>query len=645
LSRWGKREAELFVLLLAGLEAAFLLLYRRVNLDEGWYLWASKLVYEGKLPYRDFPFPQSPLLPYVYGLVQRLFGQGLYQGRLTSILLAMTTLVVGTQLARRRGGPGAALVFLLLEVSTLYAAAFSYAYIAPYALAGLLLLLGCYFAFARPPDWRRDTLATACVMLAAGARLSSAAVMIPLAAYLVYTSPNRRLAALTVVVSAMVCLGVVFGPFLGTGKHLMAYDILGFHTDRVPLEWQLISVRRSLLRSVRDFAVPVLVAAAGAAAAVVAVWHVRDRRKAVRSHLPELTIGLSVASLGFAHLLPRTTDSYYNALQMPLLNVLNALLLMWAWSQTRRRGMSRRAGWMWLAGLLFVNVATQAVTIARASLIAVPLQNQVEVVKKASYFIKESASPGSLLVTFDTPLAVESGLDVPAGFEMSYFGYQPTWSTERAREYRVINNELLLEALRGHAGAAAFTEYDLNLLYGERDRILAALHDGYRWANTVPGFGPFGEDLWIYVRPQHRAPKVMHPQDVRLGDGIEFLGYDLAAGTHHRDDPLQLALYWRAQTPPRESHTVFVHLLDRDGRLVSGWDNRPCRGTCLTSSWESGEVIRDEYALPLDGSLPPGEYTMETGMYDAQTGVRLDILSDTGAKVDDRIVLGSVTLE
>ena len=633
------------MLSLAGLEAAFLLLFRRVNLDEGWYLWASKLVYEGKVPYRDFPFPQSPLLPYVYGLVQRLLGQGLYQGRLTSILLAMTTLVVGAQLARRRGGPGAAPVFLLLEASTLYAAAFSFAYIAPYALTGLLLLLACYFAFVRPPDWRRDALATACVMLAVGTRLSAAAVMVPLAAYLVYTSPNRRQAALTVFVSTMVCLGVVFGPFLGTGKHLMAYDVLGFHTDRVPLEWQLISVRRSLLRSVRDFAVPVLLSAAGAAAAVVGVWHARDRRKAVRAHLPELTIGLSVASLGIAHLLPRTTDSYYNALQMPLLNVLNALLLMWAWGRAQTRGMSRRAGWMWLGGLLVVNVATQAVTTAQASLIAVPLQNQVEVVREASQFIKGSAPPGSLLVTFDTPLAVESGLDVPAGFEMSYFGYRPTWSTERAREYRVINNELLLEALRGRAGAAAFTEYDLNLLYGERDQILAALHDGYRWANTVPGFGPFGEDLRIYVRPQHAAPKVMHPLDARLGDGIAFLGYDLAAGTHRRDEPLRLALYWRAQTPPHESHTVFVHLLDRDGRLVSGWDNPPCHGTCPTSSWESDEVIRDEYALPLDGSLPPGEYTMETGMYDPETGVRLDILSDTGVKVGDRIVLGSVTLE
>ena len=536
-------------------------------------------------------------------------------------------------------------MFLLLEVSTFYAAAFSFAYVAPYALAGLLLLLGLSLAFVRPPDWRRDALATALVVLAAGARLSVAAAVIPLAAYLVYTSADRRRAGLTVLVSGVVSLGVVFGPFLVTGKHLMAYDILGFHTDRVPLEWQLISVRKSLLRSARDFAVPVLLGCAGVVAAGLAVWRARDRRALVQARLPELTMGLSVLALGFAHLLPRTTDSYYNAVQMPLLNVLNALFLTWAWPHARKRGTRRVAGWVCLGGVLFINMATQAVTVARANLISLPPTNQVEVVKGASRFINESAPPGSLLVTFDTPLAIESGLAVPPGFEMSFFGYRPTWSTQRAREYRVINNELLLEALRGGAGAAAFTEYDLNLLYGERDRLMAALHDGYRWAHTVPGFGPFGEDLRIYVRPQHEEPTVTNPQEAQLADGIAFLGYDMAAGPRHRDEPLRLALYWQAQTPRHRSYTVFVHLLDRDGRLATGWDNPPCRGTCPTSSWESGEVIRDEYMLPLDGSLPPGEYTMETGMYDAQTGVRLDILSETGTKVDDKIVLGSVMLE
>lgn len=38
------------------LELTFFILYRRVNLDEGWYLWASKLVYDGQILYRDFVY-------------------------------------------------------------------------------------------------------------------------------------------------------------------------------------------------------------------------------------------------------------------------------------------------------------------------------------------------------------------------------------------------------------------------------------------------------------------------------------------------------------------------------------------------------------------------------------------------------------
>lgn len=40
--------------------------YGRLNHDEGWYLYAARLILDGQLPYRDFAFYQSPLLPIVY---------------------------------------------------------------------------------------------------------------------------------------------------------------------------------------------------------------------------------------------------------------------------------------------------------------------------------------------------------------------------------------------------------------------------------------------------------------------------------------------------------------------------------------------------------------------------------------------------
>ena len=63
----------------------FFIFAAETGTDEGFYLVASKLVYQGKVLYRDFHYTQMPLLPYVYGVPQLIFGNSLYVGRLTSV--------------------------------------------------------------------------------------------------------------------------------------------------------------------------------------------------------------------------------------------------------------------------------------------------------------------------------------------------------------------------------------------------------------------------------------------------------------------------------------------------------------------------------------------------------------------------------
>ncbi len=64
---------------------------RPIDGDEGFYLIAAKLVFQGKQLYTDFFYPQMPLLPYVYGLWMWLFGFSWYAARLLSALLAVGT--------------------------------------------------------------------------------------------------------------------------------------------------------------------------------------------------------------------------------------------------------------------------------------------------------------------------------------------------------------------------------------------------------------------------------------------------------------------------------------------------------------------------------------------------------------------------
>jgi hypothetical protein len=43
----------------------------------------------------------------------------------------------------------------------------------------------------------------------------------------------------------------------------------------------------------------------------------------------------------------------------------------------------------------------------------------------------------------------------------------------------------------------------------------------------------------------------------------------------------------------------------------------------LTTLWAPGEVVADNHGLPIHPATPPGEYRVEVGLYDAETGQRL----------------------
>lgn len=92
-------------------------------------------------------------------------------------------------------------------------------------------------------------------------------------------------------------------------------------------------------------------------------------------------------------------------------------------------------------------------------------------------------------------------------------------------------------------------------------------------------------------------------------------------------------------------YTVFVHLTNGKGQIVAQQDNQPQGGAYPTSIWDEGEVVKDEYALPLYPDLPPGEYQLRVGMYLLETLERLPLLDENGQTIGDNIVLGEISLK
>jgi hypothetical protein len=153
-------------------------------------------------------------------------------------------------------------------------------------------------------------------------------------------------------------------------------------------------------------------------------------------------------------------------------------------------------------------------------------------------------------------------------------------------------------------------------------------------------FGEFVSPTAIVVEARERsyvAPSMQTQMDVRFGDRMRLLGYDLA----RHEGELRLGLHWQAQQQMERDYKVFVHLFDAaTGEIATQDDAMPRQNQYPTSWWAEGEVVSDKITLSLK-DVPPGHYRLALGVYDPQTLDRLAAVGPDGRPIaDDRVVLG-----
>lgn len=125
-----------------------------------------------------------------------------------------------------------------------------------------------------------------------------------------------------------------------------------------------------------------------------------------------------------------------------------------------------------------------------------------------------------------------------------------------------------------------------------------------------------------------------------FGNTITLLGFALSGDQIAAGDTITTTLYWQARVTTQTSYMVFAHIQDANGRLVAQRDSFPVEGTRPTTGWRVDEVIEDAQLLRLPGSLSPGRYSLIVGVYDPNTGIRLN----TG-EGKDGLTLAAVTVK
>ncbi len=134
---------------------------------------------------------------------------------------------------------------------------------------------------------------------------------------------------------------------------------------------------------------------------------------------------------------------------------------------------------------------------------------------------------------------------------------------------------------------------------------------------------------------------VPNERTLTIGDSLALRGYELDSTSVAPGQELRLKVYWQTDAPQTNDYTIFTQLLDHNGTLVTSQDSQPLGGYFPTSHWPANEIITDMVRLPLSADLPPGDYTLITGMYLLGTLERLPV-TDGAA---DYLNLTTITIE
>ena len=294
------------------------------------------------------------------------------------------------------------------------------------------------------------------------------------------------------------------------------------------------------------------------------------------------------------------------------------LLMGLAWSVPRR--------WLWLPGVLTVVVlAGMAVSLAN-------LYNDTVYARADYRAMAESVAddPGNAGVILVAPNQWEV-------FTYYHRDGAPVYPLPRSRP----DPTLLVPELE----RIAATHDRLYVLYwgeGQRDpeRVIERWLDGNTYKASEEWVGDVR--FAVYAVP-HQADITVTPSGATFagldGETITLKSYTVWPQMARPGEVVQAQLVWTADATPARPYKVFLHLIAADGSLVAQRDAEPVGGSRPTTTWMPGEEVVDNHGLLMPPDLPPGDYALRLGLYDAfDPAIRLAV---EGA---DSLLLTTVTV-
>jgi 4-amino-4-deoxy-L-arabinose transferase-like glycosyltransferase len=191
---------------------------------------------------------------------------------------------------------------------------------------------------------------------------------------------------------------------------------------------------------------------------------------------------------------------------------------------------------------------------------------------------------------------------------------------------------------------------DLELLEEVLDPFGRVAFTMYRW--PADGQPPAPQVTGpLYWSAENTYPELQGEPDAGVLQPIEapvdvahdalFLGYDLLQDEIIPGGPLEVALHWRTLNVPDHPYTIFAHLIDAETETYANGDNP----FYLTLYWSVGETFTSYHVLWTSEGMLPGDYLLQLGMYNPETGERATVYDEAGIPVDARLLAGPISIE
>ena len=478
----------------AAIAVALAVWWGGVNQDEGWYLYAARMVGEGKVPYRDFFFTQGPVLPYVYSVMPI---HGLLSGRLVTLAFSAFSVLVAIALARRlvpkECRTAVSLAVFALLVCNPYHMYFT-SIPKTYALGTLFVMLG-FLLLSRGMNF----FSAISFAFASGTRISLVLLLGVAGVWLMVTD-FRRLHWLWFGIGGLAGLFLVYGFFAVDPQSLEGLlAAQAYHAGRGGFD-PFFAVG-AVSRLVRGYPAMGVVLFAALALAGNCAGACRSEEAPARAWSAGFR---RMAALGFAavFLLQLSAPFPYDDYQVPLMPLLAVLVAVpFANATVRSGGVLRFLFPVLVSGMCafsspliqdwMTNGQDRFWTLKKG-------QSELSQMRDVARKLEAMDPGGKMLLTQDLYLAVEMERKVPEGLEMGPFSYFPHLSAAEAKAVNVMDTERMESLLRSApCRLAAFSGYGFAIEVPKgsetpksvQERFRAILGEKYQKVDSVPDFG------------------------------------------------------------------------------------------------------------------------------------------------------------